>query len=114
MKKYEEGYTRTVAKVFTLHEIQAFMRLSLRGPYWQLRKAFVAVAYLGGLRSEESHQLRWGLSDKGIFVNFTHAKQTGEKKPMNSSSSSTAKSPHYALPVGYWNTHNQYGKDSAT
>ena len=83
MKKYEEGYTRTVAKDFTLHEIQAFMRLSLRGPYWQLRKAFVAVAYLGGLRSEESHQLRWGclrLSDKGIFVNFTHAKQTGEKK----------------------------------
>ena len=83
IKKYEEGYTRTVAKVFTLHEIQAFMRLMLNGPYWQLRKAFVAVAYLGGLRCEESHKLRWGClrySDKGIFVNFTHAKQVGEQK----------------------------------
>ena len=83
LKSYEQGYVRRVAKVFSLQEIQSFMRMPLDGPYWTLRKAFIAISYCGGLRAEEAYNLKFGSlthTNDGYYVVFHHAKQVGEQK----------------------------------
>lgn len=83
LKTYEEGYSRKVAKTFTVQEIKSFIQLELEGPFWILRKAFVAISYFGGLRGEEAHRLKQGdlmHDEAGYHVTFCHAKQVGEQK----------------------------------
>ena len=83
LKSYEQGYTRKVARIFSLSQIHAFMRQNLEGPYWLLRKAFVALAFCGGLRCEELHKLNqrcYRRTQEGYFITFIHAKQVGEQK----------------------------------
>lgn len=81
LKGYNKGYQRKVAKVFTLNQVKEFMRMDLPTPFWTLRKAFVSIAFSGGLRCDEMHKLKIGdieENPEGFVLTFQRSKQTGE------------------------------------
>jgi hypothetical protein len=53
LKRYEAGYVRTTAKIFSRQEIFQVLQLDLSTPYWILRKCAITLAYSGGLRCIE-------------------------------------------------------------
>ena len=83
LKAYQNGYQRKCAKTFSLQEFLDFMKKPLQSKYWVVRKAFAAIAWSGGLRCHELHQLKIGsikFTTEGCQVSFEHAKQVAEVK----------------------------------
>ena len=71
LKRYEAGYIRKVASVFTIFQIRQAIQLDLNSPRWVLRKAAIAVAYCGGLRCAELRSLQIGdvtEDEEGLWI----------------------------------------------
>ena len=81
LKQYQSGYVRKVASTFTLSQLCDFFRLEDPCPKTVLAKALAAIAWSGGLRSEEL----WALkredlvsTDQGFRIDLRRCKQRGE------------------------------------
>lgn len=83
LKRFNEGYQRKVAAAFSAEEIWLFLSKSHEGPtaYWLLRKAYTALMFCGGIRTEDAKNLTFGdieLIPEGYKVSHTPCKQRGE------------------------------------
>ncbi len=83
LKLYDKGYyERKTARVFTMEEINAFMKMKWEGLFRAVRKAGVTLSYCGGLRTDELHKLRsrdFTEDSEGYWVKFKCSKQVGEQ-----------------------------------
>jgi integrase len=80
LKRYNEGYHRKTAEVFTLEQIQTFLQGNFKGhsSYWKLRKAYAAICFVGGLRTTEMKKLSmdsFELGNEGYIFSYIPAKQ---------------------------------------
>ena len=83
LNSYQADYQRTVASIFTKEQIFSALCLEDSSPEMVLRKAAMALSYLGGLRGHELRSLKYGdvAEDQvGYIVRFEVAKQKGEVK----------------------------------
>lgn len=100
LKKYESGYIRKKAKVFTKDQIFAGLQLNLTTPYWILRKAAICLAYCGGLRGIELRSLKVGSLHEdveGVWVHYQQSKQKGEEKENRYLVPFNRNSPHLCM-----------------
>ena len=83
LKRYNQGYIRKTAAIFTQAEIKQALQIDIETPKWILRKAAISLAYCGGLRGAELRALSVGnikVKDDGVWVEYSQAKQKGEQK----------------------------------
>ena len=53
LKRYNQGYERTTASIFSQEQIKQALQLDYSSPKWIMWKAVVATAFCGGLRGIE-------------------------------------------------------------
>merc|ERR1719228_2585353 len=67
-----------------MKELEAFMNMDLKSPYWILRKAVVCFAFFGALRIQELCELKLeniiSHPSEDIRVKHSRAKQRSDKK----------------------------------
>ena len=73
LKRYEAGYVRKVASIFTRFHIRQAIQLDYNSPKWILRKAAIVIAYCGGLRGAELRSIKIGditVDNEGLWVRY--------------------------------------------
>ena len=83
LKRYQQGYERKTASIFTQDQIIAALRLNYSTPKWVMWKAAVATAYCGGLRGFEVRSMKISdvtVDQQGVWMTYYQAKQKGEVK----------------------------------
>ena len=73
LKRYESGYVRKVASVFTRFHIRQAIQLDHNSPKWTIRKCAIVMAYCGGLRCTELRSIKMAdlsFEEEGIWVQY--------------------------------------------
>ena len=83
MKPYESGYIRKKASIFSKEQVEEALQFDNNSTKWKLRKAVLAVGYIGGLRSCELKSIKMGDVRKekdGVWIQYFQAKKRGEEQ----------------------------------
>lgn len=82
-RQEEEGAPTKKAAIFSGDQVFAYLTHEDKSEIATISKAFFAVTYFGGLRTEEAYQLQKAdleADDLGMWVSYQPAKQRGAKK----------------------------------
>lgn len=83
LKSYNDGYERKVASVFRMKDINDYLNIDDSSPFILVRKAIIAIAISGGLRTAEVRDLSFSdvvQNEETYTVKLLRKKQRGEKK----------------------------------